>query len=255
MASSLADALALAQRHRVRRAEVSAFRALIASPTALGTLAAGQTSSTVTLPAGGRIGLVFNHALPAPVKATGVLTFSGVAVAAQTVTIGTRVYTWRAAPAAAYEVLIGADQDASLTNLTAAINGTGTDGVEYGAGTLSHPLVTGVANTTANTLTLTARAGGRFGNAVATTETGTNTAWGAATLTGGVDSFMLDVSAAQKLYLNPQMAQGAPFVIDRIEERAALKVVRGTNATAGTLSLTVIDGAGRPRTFATVVFS
>ena len=58
----------------------------------------------------------------AGVKAQGTLTFVGVGVADQNVVIGNRTYIWKATPAAANEVAIGANQAASEANLTAIIN-------------------------------------------------------------------------------------------------------------------------------------
>lgn len=120
--------------------------------------------------------------------ATGIMTFSGVAVTTQTVTIGARTYTWKTAltsPEVANEVLIGADQDTALTNLTSAIMGAGTAGTDYSSNTPVHSEVTAVADTSANTLTVTAKVKGSAGNSIVTTETGTNTAWEFATLNGG----------------------------------------------------------------------
>lgn len=112
----------------------------------------------------------------AGVRASGTLTFTGVGVADQIVTIGNRVYTWKVAPAAADEVAIGANQAASEANLTAAIN----SGV---GGSAPHTQVT--AADVASTVVVTAIEYGTAPNAYATTEDGTNMSWGAATLEGG----------------------------------------------------------------------
>lgn len=111
--------------------------------------------------------------------ATGTLTFSGVGTAADTVTIGGVVYTLVAAADAAYEVTIGGSVTASAAALVAVINGT--DANE----TPAHPDV--YASNAAGVVTITARQEGSIGNSVATTESGTGTAFGAATLTGGRD--------------------------------------------------------------------
>lgn len=140
----------------------------------------------------------------AAVKATGVLTFTGIVANNETVTIGTRVYTFKTAlTPAANEVLIGADQDTALTNLKDAINLTGTPGTQYGSATTIHADVSGVADTVANTLTVTAKKFGFNGNLIATTETMVNGAWGGALLTGGtgIDVNDLNVVDGQTIFI------------------------------------------------------
>jgi hypothetical protein len=121
------------------------------------------------------------------VAATQTLTFTDVAVADETVTIGTKVYTWKATPTAANHVKVGASAAACVTNLVAAINETaGSEGTLYGTGTVAHASVT-AADGTGDTVDITARSEGTTANAIATTETMTNASWGAATLAGGVE--------------------------------------------------------------------
>ncbi len=122
----------------------------------------------------------------APSAATGTLTFSGVGTAADTITIGNRVYTLVAALTAANQVLIGANVTASAANLAAAINGAAGEGTTYGTGTAPNAQVS--ATSSAGVVTITARETGDDGNEIATTESGSGTAFGATTLTGGKDS-------------------------------------------------------------------
>lgn len=106
----------------------------------------------------------------------------------ETVTIGEFVYTFKAVPSAAYEVDIGTDDEATILNLVAAINLTGTAGTEYGAGTLIHPLVSAAAS--ANTMIVTVKIPGTAGNAIASTEATAQASFGDTTLgdtTAGVD--------------------------------------------------------------------
>lgn len=120
------------------------------------------------------------------VKATGVLTLTGNAVAAETVTIGGRTYTWRAAPTLANEVTVGASASVSIDNLVAAIMGAAGEGTLYGTDTVPHADVTAAAGA-GDTMDVTAVL---FGTGViATTEVMTNATWGAATLAGGVNNF------------------------------------------------------------------
>jgi len=146
----------------------------------------------------------FNDGLTATeagIKATGVLTSSGACVPAvyaqsvltsdatnntedETVTIGSTVYRWRDTLAQAYDVKIGASAAASLDNLKAAINASGTPGTEYFAGTLAHPDVIATTNTNTTQLVV-ARVIGTDANTIATTEAGAHTSWADTTLGGG----------------------------------------------------------------------
>jgi len=105
---------------------------------------------------------------------------------ADTVTIGTTVYRFMDTPAQAYDVEIGSLVADSQANLVAAINGSGTPGVEYFAGTVAHPDVRAVAFA-ANVMVVTAKQAGLDANSIATTETFTDVTdkWVAATLLGG----------------------------------------------------------------------
>src|SRR5262249_25084859 len=112
--------------------------------------------------------------------AIGTITSSGTNVSdGDTVVIGSITYTFKTSIAGQliYSVLIGASAAASLTNLQAAINETGTRGTTYVTGTLPNFDVWASA-VTATVLTLTARRGGTAGNSLALSKT-------AATLTVG----------------------------------------------------------------------
>lgn len=116
--------------------------------------------------------------------ATGTLTVTGNAVAAETVTIGTKTYTWRASvTTTANEVLVGGTASASLDNLKSIINLDGNTAV-YGSSTTVNADVR-ASTKTATTLFLVAKVGGTAGNSLATTETMTNASFGGATLSGG----------------------------------------------------------------------
>lgn len=119
-------------------------------------------------------------------QAAQILTFSGLAIADETVTIGGTVYTFKAVPAGAYQVDIGVTAEACIDNLVAAINEAAGEGTLYGDGTVAHPTVT-AAKTSATELTVTAKSQGTTANATATTETLTNAAWTAAVLSGGLE--------------------------------------------------------------------
>jgi hypothetical protein len=115
-----------------------------------------------------------------PVAASQILTIANTfnAVADETVTIGDRTYTWKAAAAAPDEVTIGGTRLVSVTNLTATING----------GNLLTPIANAdfVATDNADgTMTINARIAGTQFNSIATTETMTHGSWGAGSTAGG----------------------------------------------------------------------
>lgn len=131
-----------------------------------------------------------NAVLPKPiaaapvnaVAATRVLNMATQPTAGDTITIGSRTYTFRAAGTAdeAGEVNLGANVAATKPLLVAAINGD--------ANNSAHPDVTAAAFIS-NAMTITAKRKGAAANAIATTETFTDgtDAWAGATMTGGVD--------------------------------------------------------------------
>src|SRR5579859_2734571 len=120
------------------------------------------------------------------VAATGVLTSSAAYAATDSVTIGTRTYTFVATALVDGDVKFTGVEANDILNLAHAINNSGgVPGTDYVV-TAADPNVTAVA--AAHTLTVTAIRSGYAANAVATTNVDTNAdaAWGTATLTGGV---------------------------------------------------------------------
>lgn len=98
-------------------------------------------------------------------------------VAADTITIGTTVYTPKAIPTGQYDFKIEATLEDSLTNLKNIINGA------YGSA-VAHASVVAVASD-ATTVTLRGRVPGTSLNTVATTETCANASFPDTTLGGG----------------------------------------------------------------------
>lgn len=136
-------------------------------------------------------------------KATGTLTSDNTNVDdGDTVTIGTHVYRFKTVPLQANDVFIGADADTSMGSLIHAINGDGTVGVDYFAGTTASADVTAGA-LSSHAFTVTEKTIGTAGNAIATTETSGHLSWGGATLSGGADSvaneILIDVDADTSL--------------------------------------------------------
>lgn len=122
----------------------------------------------------------------APVAASGVLTLTGNVLNTETVTIGTKVYTFQTVLTDVDgNVLIGATASDSLDNLIAAITLGAGAGTLYAASTTLHPTVTAAAGA-GDTMDATAKVAGPAGNAIVTTETiATTGSWGGATLSGG----------------------------------------------------------------------
>ena len=115
----------------------------------------------------------------------------GVTIAAATVTIGTTVYTLVknlaetfGLTAIPYQVLWVTNEATAIVNLKKAINGSGNAGTNYATGTNKHPKVIGTT-ITATTLVVQALVWGVSGNAIATTTTLANYAWGGAILASG----------------------------------------------------------------------
>lgn len=144
----------------------------------------------VTVSIGG-VAYKFRAAIGAGAAATCALTTDNTELTdGDTVTIGTTVYRFKDTMAQAYDVKRdGTTADTTMENLIKAINATGTEGVEYFAGTLIHPTVSAGA-LAAHAFTATAKTIGFAGNAIALDEASTHLSWtGAAVfLSGGIDA-------------------------------------------------------------------
>lgn len=121
-------------------------------------------------------------------RATATLTSDATNVSdGDTVVIGSITYRFKNTLAQAYDVKIGASAAATLDNLKAAINASGTDGTEYYAGTYAHPDVIATTNSDTTQVIQAVSAKASIGNAIATTETSSHLSWGGATMSGGFD--------------------------------------------------------------------
>lgn len=142
-------------------------------------------------------GHVFNHGVPdvqtardrsahyARAIASGTLVSAAAWTNATTVTVGGQVYTILTVLVdAANNVLKGANEAATLLNLSRAINASGgTPGTDYGTATVANPDATAVSDGV-HTITVTARKAGIAGNLVALAASADATPSGAF-LTGG----------------------------------------------------------------------
>jgi len=155
------------------------------------------TSSGAMVPAAHANSEIVSTGACAPADyATSVLTSSGVNVTdGDTVVIGAITYRFKDTMTQAYDVKIGASAAASLDNLKAAINGTGTAGVEWFAGTVAHSLV--IAGTNADTTQeIWSRTIGTGNNALGTTVSAVTLSWADTTLGGGTGASNPGVTAA-----------------------------------------------------------
>lgn len=136
-------------------------------------------------------------------NALGHLQASGAIANNDTVTIGGIVYKFTTGSVNAgtpagtganpWLVALGANNAAALENLYEAVNGTGTAGTTYSTALTAHTTVFASAVTAGTDFYVTALAAGTGGNAIATTETGANMAWTAATLAGGGSAMLRQV--------------------------------------------------------------
>ncbi len=119
------------------------------------------------------------------VAAQGVITFTANPTANDSVTIANVTYTFKSTLAAANDIKIGANLEATIASLVKAINGTGTAGTDYYTGTANLAALL-TADGSATVLTLTANEAGVEGNYIALASSAAN---GAVTaFAGGVTS-------------------------------------------------------------------
>ena len=117
------------------------------------------------------------------------------AAGGDTVTVGSQTYTFVTALSStptANEVLVGATEAASLTNLANAVNGGSGAGASYGSPTVANPSASALATPTS--ITFTALARGTTGNSVATSETGASNTFVSPDLGGGTAGSVNDLS-------------------------------------------------------------
>lgn len=156
-----------------------------------------------------------------------------------TFTIGGQTYRFRTSftGAAAYDVVIGATADVTLTNLLLAVNGTGVAGTNfatsnYYSGTAANANVAGInQDTTNHALWFAAKATGAAGNAIALTKTITP-AWtlSGATLSGGG----ADTNQITQILVGATQLLPAPVQFNQSVNQTASDVVAAINAYAGT---------------------
>jgi hypothetical protein len=188
--------------------------------------------------------------VPANVQATGVLTLTANAANTETVTTGTKTYTFQTVLTNVDgNVLIGATASDSLDNLIAAINLGAGSGTLYAAATTANTFVSAAAGA-GDTMNATALLGGTQGNYIATTEGLANGSWGAALLTGGTGD--ISVLTLGQLPSNTTAAVGSVTTLGTVVASNAvnfpnisLNSVSGTTAIAPKNLVLVVDGSTR----------
>jgi len=151
----------------------------------------------------------------AVVFAVGTLTFTGQPLNTETVTIGSKTYTFQTTLTNVDgNVLIGGTTAASIANLQAAVNLGAGAGTTYATATTANTQVSCTA-ITATTAVFSALLGGALGNLIPSTETLTNASFGGTTLASGTGSVYTDLNtllAAEQL--NSSAAQKIIDMVD-----------------------------------------
>ena len=171
--------------------------------------------------------------VPNATAATGILTATGNFSNGDTVTTGSKTYTFQTVLTNVDgNVLIGATASDSLDNLIAAINLGAGSGTVYAAATTSNTFVSAAAGA-GDTMDATALTAGAAGNLIATTETSANASWGGATLSGGL-------SGNVKVLLIGELPSSTTAAIGVV---TTLGTVAAQNTSFGQHSLALVAGS------------
>jgi hypothetical protein len=150
----------------------------------------------------------------------------------QTVTIDGKVYTFQTVLTNVNgNVLIGATNSDTLDNLIAAITLGAGAGTLYATATTLHATVTAAAGA-GDTMVVTAKSPGTAGNSLATTETGTFTAWGAATLASGAAAETITIGTTAYRGVN-FLAAANDILIGATASDSLDNLIAAVNAAAG----------------------
>jgi len=185
---------------------------------ALSSASLGLVAGTVTTPV-------------AAVGATATVRLNGQPANNDTVVVDGTTYTFKTAlssgPTVANEVLIGGTTAASATNLSQAIDGTGTLGTNVSAGTPADTHATSTVSGT--TLTLTAITAGTAGNAYTLTATGANTSVSGATFSGGAAATSVVTTETNTLSTATNAQNTLGLINSAIASVASLRGTLGAN--------------------------
>lgn len=118
------------------------------------------------------------------ISAKGEITFVSNPADGDRITVGATTYTFKTTMAADQDIQLGAKAGASLATLVKVLNGTGTEGTDYFAGTTT-PNASVSALASGDVITVTAKTAGEAGNSEALASTGSAMTVSGATLSGG----------------------------------------------------------------------
>lgn len=106
------------------------------------------------------------------VAASSTITFTGVAVADETLVLGAITYVFKVAPSAAFEIDVKTDETTQAAAIVSAINLDGTAGAYGASHVLQNPSFS--ATSAAGVITVTSRIAGAIGNGLNLEFTATN---------------------------------------------------------------------------------
>lgn len=158
------------------------------------------------------------------VQAVATITFTGNVTAADSFKIGNQTYIFRASPSVANDVARGATLAISIANFVAAINGTGTAGTEYAAGTSVVQGVTATGSATVLTVTVNTPGSQGLNYHISEVVDGGSVATVVAFATGSGSSTIISLSASvttnwlltyhPDIYLYAALCESGPYLMD-----------------------------------------
>jgi len=170
------------------------------------------------------------------VYARGTLTATSNFANNDTVTVGTKTYTFQTGLVNVDgNVFIGVTASASLDNLIAAINLGAGAGTAYALAMTANGLVSASAGA-GDTMIATSLIVGSIGSTYATTETSANASWGAATLVGGSSSLKYRVERR----LTNQVVDSAFVVVPTFRQSNQITILGGVTLPVSNVLRTVM---------------
>jgi len=141
-------------------------------------------------------------------------------IATQTLQIGSTYYQWASSLTGSpdgssgdpFQVIVGSDDEESLENMVSAINDAGTRGVTYSSTIGSPNTEVEATSSDATTLEIRARDRGSAANSITTAVTGSDLAWGGATMSGGGSDILNGVEMPE-LYTPVSLTSLGGFVV------------------------------------------
>ena len=194
--------------------------------------------------------------------ATGSINLTALPTDGQTVTVGDQTYRFESTMSAANDVQIdgGGDVQATLQNLMDAVNGTGTSGTNWFAGTTASTtaMITGVSGNAsaaaANVQATTAGVGdgSATGNSTVLTSNITGAVAPSGTLSGGAAADTVTIGASTYTFVNSGQATAAGDVALGANLQATLTNLMDAINNAGTAGISTYNNGGNANASAMV---